>query len=93
MLNGCDFYAEELVDTWLGGTDEAEEDVWRWNENNEVFSYTNWARFEPNNAQGREHCFEFKTDRGNPVWNDEFCTADDWILCEYPVLNGHTITP
>ena len=42
MLNGCDFYAEELVDTWLGGTDEAEEDVWRWNENNEVFSYTNW---------------------------------------------------
>ena len=41
---------------WIGLSDSAHEDTWRWQESNEEPSYTNWAPEEPNNFNGDEDC-------------------------------------
>ncbi|MDR1640551.1 MAG: S-layer homology domain-containing protein [Clostridiales bacterium] len=39
---------------WLGGTDQDQEGVWRW-ESGEPWNYTNWLSGEPNNNANLEH--------------------------------------
>jgi Lectin C-type domain len=46
------------VTSWLGGSDAADEGNWTWRsgpENGSLFTYTNWADFEPNNCCNGEH--------------------------------------
>lgn len=54
--------------TWLGATDELDEDDWRW-VTAEPFSYTNWAPGEPNNAFP-EHYLSYQNPPGAGLWND-----------------------
>jgi hypothetical protein len=62
---------------WLGGTKSptatTPADGWVWSHSNEPFTYTNWARTEPDNDGGREDrlCFygEGKSNR-ETTWND-----------------------
>ncbi len=46
---------------WLGGTDEGTESYWRWMDG-AGWRYENWARPEPNNANGVEHSLAMRPD-------------------------------
>jgi hypothetical protein len=50
----------------LGGSDEAQEGVWRW-ETGEAWDYTNWAESQPDNWNDFEHGLEMGK---SGVWND-----------------------
>ena len=58
--------------TWIGGTDEAQEGTWVW-ENGEPWNYTNWGNSEPNN-NGAEHYTYLYPGYSNPdttpMWYD-----------------------
>ncbi|CAG2217847.1 unnamed protein product [Mytilus edulis] len=41
---------------WLGGTDEQEEGVWIWSHSQNVITFTDWKKGEPNNDKSDEHC-------------------------------------
>ncbi len=92
-----DFIAQKLAaDAWIGGSDEAVEDVWKWvtgPESGTQFSddstpvggqFANWNTGEPNNSGGNEHYAEIYSSGGGK-WND---LPDDPILDGYVVEYG-----
>ena len=56
------------IGLWIGGYRKNGDSEWQWNDGS-PWSYTNWARGEPNNTRGREHHLELWWD--TPGWNDE----------------------
>ena len=50
----------------LGGSDEAQEGVWVW-ENGEAWEYSNWCNMQPDNSNDFEHGLEMGK---SGVWND-----------------------
>ncbi len=67
---------------YLGGTDEKTEGVWEWI-TNEVWSFTKWAKGEPNNvfeAIGDEDHLQTwtQTADGNRLWNDIYDEKNPW---------------
>jgi len=77
------------LEIWLGGSDAAEQDVWRWSDGTVFFRgkatgaaennlYTKWATSQPSGAAG-EDCTELRT--GNR-WNDVSCDLLRQFVCE-----------
>ena len=68
---------------WIGGTDAASEGTWVWSPSNTPLSYTNWARSEPNNANGGQHCLVGNyNDAGE--WDDQTCHGKVKYVCQQP---------
>jgi hypothetical protein len=73
---------------WIGGSDVAAEGQWLWTngpEAGQLFSYTNWAPSEPNNAGGIEHYAHIQPPVGSPRWNDLQNAAYLGYIVEYSV--------
>lgn len=68
-------------DYWIGLDDLEDEGEFRWVDGSPV-TLSNWARGEPNNAGGREHCAHFWARNGQ--LNDLPCDARIGVLCEEP---------
>ena len=68
---------------YLGGTDEKTEGVWEWI-TNEVWSFTKWAKGEPNNVFRSQYGDEdhlqtwTQTADGNRLWNDIYDDKNPW---------------
>lgn len=59
------------IDLWIGLTDEAQPNVWRWSGSGRIAQFTRWQPGEPNNANGGEsyvHMNRWATPQGD--WND-----------------------
>lgn len=71
---------------WLGGTDEASEGTWSW-QNSEPWVFENWAPdtgfgAEPNNSDGIEHYLEMGR-TANSEWNDVAASSRNFYVCEF----------
>lgn len=93
-----DFIRQKLgADAWIGGSDAAVEDEWRWVTGPEAgtqFSqgstpvngqFANWNALEPNNSGGNEDYAEIYSTDGVGKWND---LPDSGILGGYVVEYG-----
>jgi len=98
-LDQANLISERITDqTWLGGSDAANEGDWRWMSGPEAgtafwngdlngaavgSAYTNWAGGMPDNYNGNENCTE--TYPGSPVtWNDQDCSQPrSYYVVEY----------
>jgi hypothetical protein len=69
-------------DTWIGASDQANEDSFVW-VNGTPVQFTNWAASQPDNFGGSEDCVE-KRFTANGAWNDVPCTSmtAKGVLCE-----------
>lgn len=68
---------------WLGASDEASEDDWKWI-SGEAWDYTDWAIGEPN-GETYENCLEYGDYQ--QWWNDASCYDHEtyFYLVEFPV--------
>jgi hypothetical protein len=68
---------------WLGLSDEVQEGNFVWVGPRQP-ELRNWARGEPSNSGGDEHCVELGL-RGNEraLWNDAFCGRERVFACEF----------
>jgi len=73
-------------DAWLGGSDEAAEGTWKW-EDGDVFwddptavLYEDWAGGEPSNSAAIEHCLMLNGPSN--WWNDHDCNDPLGFICE-----------
>jgi Lectin C-type domain len=69
------------VNMWLGGTDEAQEGVWKWI-TGESWSYTNWQTGQPDNNEGSEDYLHMWGVTGGR-WNDFHVAADSEFFISY----------
>lgn len=81
--------------TWLAGSDDGNEGVWRWASNDQIFwnkgkldgTYQNWQGGEPNNFAFNEDCLIIAKSNVNSMsagkWNDQPCDAANFrVACE-----------
>ena len=68
---------------WIGGTDAASEDTWKWDSTGTPLWYTNWYSGQPDDAGGNEDCMEFNY-RSSGKWNDATCTIKLKYVCQFP---------
>jgi LGFP repeat/Lectin C-type domain len=78
------------TDTWVGGTDGAQEGSWRWVLGDEQFwqgastgsstggLYRNWISSQPNDLGG-EDCLQIE---GDGDWRDDSCADTEQYICE-----------
>jgi hypothetical protein len=74
---------------WLGGSDSDVEGNWRWSSGSSAFfSYTNWARGEPDNGDGfvdAQDCVALQRVIEANIeykWSDHRCEATVSYICE-----------
>ncbi|XP_071945157.1 alpha-N-acetylgalactosamine-specific lectin-like [Antedon mediterranea] len=80
-----------LITIWLGLTDAALEGSWRWSENNQLVTYTNWGNNQPDNgnANHNEHCGHlWNMHNSVTTWNDAPCSYQLFYACELPQNSG-----
>merc|ERR1712117_66568 len=73
--------------SWIGGTDTAEEGVWRWVEDNSLVddSFTNWGQACPHDSESK-NCM-WSSGGGNiGTWFDEACTSNSYAICSKPIV-------
>merc|ERR1712117_332928 len=81
---------------WIWATDEAEEGVWRWVEDDSLVeedgSFTNWAEGQPNPNFSGYDCMSMRSSDGK--WGDSSCEYDiRRPLCSKPIATAaHNIT-
>merc|ERR1719250_54490 len=72
--------AEETI--WLCPHDLHQEGQWTWTDGTE-FSYSNWAKGEPNNHGNNEDCMEIASPTSEEKqWNDDVCTKQAKFVCK-----------
>ena len=76
------------IGLWIGGYRKNGDSEWQWNDGS-PWSYTNWARGEPNNTRGREHHLELRWDNPGGVcrkewhcWNDQHHEKRNNYICQ-----------
>ncbi|XP_032438024.1 galactose-specific lectin nattectin-like [Xiphophorus hellerii] len=73
----------ELVRTWIGGSDAQEEGTWLWSDGS-PFHYTNWCAGEPNNGatdpRGVQQCLQMN-DKPEKCWDDLWCNFALPFVC------------
>ncbi|KAL3064694.1 hypothetical protein OYC64_000852 [Pagothenia borchgrevinki] len=67
------------LNVWVGGHDAVHEGVWLWSDGSK-FTFGGWARGEPNNHGGKEHCMEMNF-RGQNYVNDIKCLDAQTFVC------------
>lgn len=72
---------ERKIGFWLGGHDKIKENEWRWYSNSDMISVTSWARGQPDNYLGSEHCLHIRWDYSYN-WNDAKCGLDRRYICQ-----------
>ena len=70
-------------EVWIGGTDAASEDTWKWDSTGTPLWYTNWYTGEPNNEGGNENCLVFNYGTTGK-WNDGWCWSKFKYVCQFP---------
>ena len=75
-----------MIDIWLGGTDEAQEDHWEWISGGCSFdSFVNWAPGQPN-TNGVYQDYLVMRSFDDFAWHDLQQTYTDFsFICESPV--------
>jgi hypothetical protein len=70
---------------WLGLTDTRVEGTFMWIDGEPFgwYSYQNGRAGEPNDYLGGEDCAELE---GGGIWNDQDCTRERTVMCEFSVL-------
>ena len=64
---------------WVGGRDPTEGGgQWQWVTDGQAFTWTHWAKNQPNNHKGRQHCLLV----WKGMWNDEFCNRRRFYVCQ-----------
>lgn len=72
---------------WIGATDEAFGNIFKWRTTGKSVVFTNWGIGQPSNTyqlgKGYEHCVEivYYPDQGYR-WNDYACVAAQSYMCE-----------
>uniref|UniRef100_A0A1I8Q4E9 C-type lectin domain-containing protein n=1 Tax=Stomoxys calcitrans TaxID=35570 RepID=A0A1I8Q4E9_STOCA len=67
------------ISYWLSGSDLAHHGRWVWLSNGRPITYANWAKGQPNNYLGIEHCLEMYSDGR---WDDVDCGKINFVVCE-----------
>ncbi|XP_041655787.1 galactose-specific lectin nattectin-like [Cheilinus undulatus] len=73
-------------ETWLGGYDAAEEDVWLWSDGS-PFDFELWKEGEPNDFWGGEDCMEMNNNGQNYI-NDADCDDKKIYICARDPLHS-----
>lgn len=71
---------------YIGAHDLAKPRHFVWTATGKEFDFTNWAEFEPNNYENREHCVQIGL-YDNSTWNDVDCSLNLGYICEKTVGN------
>merc|ERR1712210_218930 len=77
-------------EVWLGGNDIEVEGTWKWVDCS-PWNATFWARGEPNNNGGAEHCLHHVFNYPSCLygkWNDEPCRREQGFLCSKSICSG-----
>ena len=85
-----------IYQIWLGGTDSAQEGVWKWI-TGEAWNYTNWSYGEPNGGTGENHLTIWNS---AGVWNDSdgvafphLCEWGNDVICSNDIVTFTAGTP
>jgi hypothetical protein len=92
--------AAGLARVWIGGSDAAQEGLWRWNVDASAFwsggptssggasvggAYANWANDQPNAGTGSNCTSLWGTESpGNGLWSDDGCSGSRPAVCAGP---------
>jgi len=91
VLEGMNRTGLEMA--WLGGNDIEVEGTWKWVDCS-PWNATFWARGEPNNNGGAEHCLHHVFNYPSwpsylyGKWNDEPCRREQGFLCSKSICSG-----
>ncbi|XP_035686749.1 uncharacterized protein LOC118422970 [Branchiostoma floridae] len=87
------FTNHHLGSSWVGLTDINREGRWVYEDGQLLKSsgYSNWARGEPNDADGIEDCAEFTPTRA--FWNDAPCNSSKPFTCQIGVTDATSASP
>ncbi|MCX6583304.1 MAG: C-type lectin domain-containing protein [Candidatus Aminicenantes bacterium] len=75
----------QVLECWLGATDEEYESIWKW-VTGETWNYTNWGYGEPNSWQGNEDYLTIFTtveSQRFSKWNDRGNNYNYSTICEW----------
>ncbi len=70
----------------IGITDVASEGTWRYESDNQIYTYEKWFKAEPNNAGGNEDCIHVHATTYE--WNDVPCGNSYGYVCEGLVFDN-----
>ncbi|KAM4713878.1 type-2 ice-structuring protein-like [Anableps anableps] len=71
--------SHEMKETWIGGSDAAEEGVWSWTDGT-LLTFSNWCPGEPNNGRGHQHCMQMNYS-AQKCWDDHLCRIRQPSVC------------
>ena len=75
---------------WMGLTDLGNEGDWILASNSAKPSYTNWAKNQPNNGDGNEHCARIRTkpNSDSDTWSDLDCNSTRAAYSPLPSMHA-----
>ncbi|XP_051889653.1 galactose-specific lectin nattectin-like isoform X1 [Pristis pectinata] len=71
---------------WIGLNDRCKEGTYTWIDGS-TRKYKNWAKGQPDNYGGLEHCVHIKFN-GDDTWNDARCDMKIGFVCSYKLRCG-----